>query len=343
MTIAVFFILLAFNPRRVDIPLVKITLAIQSVNTIALIIALLLNQIRITAEILCGSLRYILYTCYLTSIFMCTAVTVHLWIVITRRKLYQAKRNERWYYIIPICLASALAAALGVIPSSVYGMSSRCTAVTVPPKSYLAIRWGLYYGWFVIASAISFGCMVSVLRSTHKLTHSTYVHGRQPQLSTEAYRNAVNARANSQRLRSLVFYTIAYPVISFACNFPQLLQEIFSTAYRRELRGFIFVGRLFLFSEGFFLSLAFFMYPAVRHSIRDLTNSAVQYWVIDQEEFWHMNKAEIEQQGGLRALRKDPDCVPAEGHIIRDFTSWRGRLYHFFLSQTPEGRLVTSL
>ncbi|KAJ1833947.1 hypothetical protein LPJ63_002357 [Coemansia sp. RSA 2711] len=273
---------------------------------------------------------------------MCTAVTVHLWLVITRRRLTQAKKNERWYYIIPFALGIALSASLATIPSSAYGMPGRCYPVVIPSAQYLGIRWGLYYGWFVIASTISFLCMFSVLRSTRKLMHTTYTHARPYPSSTEAYRNAVNARANSKRLRSLAFYTIAYPVISFTCNFPQLVQELLSTVLKRELMWLVFVSRLILFSEGFFLSLTFFLYPAVRHSIRDLTNSAVQYWVIDQEEFWRMRKIDPEHKGNRQSLKKEAEEAPPDEHIVRDFSSRHGRLYHFILSWTPEGRLATS-
>ncbi|KAJ2454287.1 hypothetical protein EV183_001653 [Coemansia sp. RSA 2336] len=341
LTIITFFILLAFNSRRVNIPLVKITMSIQSVNAIALIISLILNQIHITSLILCGSLRYILYICYLASIFMCTAVTVHLWLVITKRKLVQAKRHERWYYILPFTLATVLSASLGTIPSGAYGQPNRCAPIIIPSHNYLAIRWGLYYGWFVIASVISFWCMFSVLRSTRSLMHTTYTHARPYPSSTEAYRNAVNARANSKRLRSLAFYTIAYPVISFMCNCPQLVQELVSSVAKRELRWFVFIGRLCLFSEGFFLSVTFFLYPAVRHSIRDMTNSAVQYWVVDQEEYWRMRKIEPNRTTYPSSSKNTADKARAEEHVVRDFNSYRGRLYHFLFSLTPEGRMVT--
>ncbi|KAJ2487385.1 hypothetical protein IWW47_005444, partial [Coemansia sp. RSA 2052] len=110
--IVVFFTLLACNSRRVNIPLVKITMSIQSVNAVALIITLVTNEVNMTSETLCSTLRYVVYVCYLSSIFMICAVTIHLWLVITRRKLSQAKRNERWYYIIPFALAFSLSAAL---------------------------------------------------------------------------------------------------------------------------------------------------------------------------------------------------------------------------------------
>ncbi|KAJ2129566.1 hypothetical protein GGH17_004054 [Coemansia sp. RSA 788] len=186
--------------------------------------------------------------------------------------------------------------------------------------------------------------MFSVLRSTRKLMHTTSMNGRAAHTSTEAYRNAVNARANSMRLRSLAFYTIAYPVISFMCNFPQLIQELLSTVLKRELRWLVFTSRLFLFSEGFFLSLTFFLYPAVQHSMRDLTNSAVQYWIVDQEEFWKMPKNEIKRRNSRKLFKKEVESAstPTEERIVRDFSSFRGRVYHFILSLTPEGRLATS-
>ncbi|KAJ2087627.1 ferroxidase fet3 [Coemansia sp. RSA 986] len=134
---------------------------------------------------------------------MACAVTIHLWLVITRRKLTLARRNERWYYIIPLSLAFSLSAGLACIPNSAFGMKNRCTEAVVPSHDYLVIRWCLYYGWFIIASVISFLCMFSVLRSARRLTHMTHMHGHSYQSSTEEYRDAVNARANSKRLRSL--------------------------------------------------------------------------------------------------------------------------------------------
>ncbi|KAJ1796779.1 hypothetical protein LPJ59_003540 [Coemansia sp. RSA 2399] len=348
LTIVVFFILLAFNSRRVNIPLVNITMAIQSVNSVALILSIVLLEVRITADVLCSSLRYILYICYLTSIFMACAVTVHLWLVITRRKLVLARRNERWYYIIPLSLAFSLSSALACIPSSAFGMANRCTEAVVPDHYYLLIRWCLYYGWFVIASVISFLCMFSVLRSARRLTHMTHTRGHSYQSSAEEYRNAVNARANSKRLRSLVFYTIAYPVISFVCNFPQLLQELLASTLKRPLVWLSFLSRVMLFSEGFFLSLTFFLYPAVIHSIRDLTHEAVRYWVIEQEEYWRMRKIEPGGTSQQQQQQRHPDHgvaeqLPSDKKDIRNFTSKHGRLYHFVLSLTPEGRRATSL
>ncbi|KAJ2551791.1 hypothetical protein EV175_003558 [Coemansia sp. RSA 1933] len=318
-------------------------MAIQSVNTVALIITIILLEVKITADVLCSSLRYILYVCYLTSIFMACAVTVHLWLVITRRKLVLARRNERWYYIIPLSLAFSLSSALACIPSSAYGMKNRCTEAIVPNHDYLLIRWCLYYGWFVIASVISFLCMFSVLRSARRLTHMTHTRGRTfQQPSTEEYRNAVNARANSKRLRSLVFYTIAYPVISFFCNFPQLLQELLSSTLKRPLVWLGFLSRVMLYSEGFFLSLTFFLYPAVIHSIRDLTHEAVRYWVIDQEEYWRMQKIEATRTTTSLAHGETEQMMTSDKKDIRNFTSRHGRLYHLVLSLTPEGRRATS-
>ncbi|KAJ2759138.1 hypothetical protein IWQ57_006633, partial [Coemansia nantahalensis] len=215
LTIGLFTILFIQNTQRVDLPLVKLTFVIQSVNAIALIITLVTNQLRITSFILCGTLRYVQYICYLTSIFMCCAITIHLWLVITRRKLAQARRNERWYYLVSFTLAVALSTTLATIPNSAYGQPSRCVQLKIPPRRYLGLRWGFYYSWFVVASAISFYCMFRVLYSTRRLTHMTHVDGNQRPSSTEAYRNQVNARANSKRLRSLAFYTVAYPLISF--------------------------------------------------------------------------------------------------------------------------------
>ncbi|PIA18041.1 hypothetical protein COEREDRAFT_6783 [Coemansia reversa NRRL 1564] len=343
MTVVIFFILLALNPRRVNIPLVKLTLAIQSVNSVALITTLVLNEVEIRAPILCGSLRYILYICYLASIFMCCAITIHFWLVITRRKLSQAKRNERWYYIIPITLAITLSAALAVIPDSAYHMPGRCALVLIPSSNYLGIRWGFYYAWFIIASAISFYCMASVLFSTRRLTHTTDIDRDTYTSSTEAYRNAVNARANGKRLRSLAFYTITYPLISFVCNFPMLLQELLSTVLKRRLAWFVLASRLILYSEGLLLSLAFFLYPAVRHSIRDLVNSAVQYWVIDQEEFWRLRRNQLTRRNSSQAFREKYKSSRTEEQIVRDFSSRRGRLYHFIFSKTPEGRVASTL
>ncbi|KAJ2763000.1 hypothetical protein H4S06_000340 [Coemansia sp. BCRC 34490] len=320
-------------------------MAIQSVNTIALVLTIILVEVEITADILCSSLRYILYICYLTSIFMSCAVTIHLWLVITKRKLVLARRNERWYYIVPLSLAFSLSAALASIPSSAYGMKDRCTEAVVPSHHYLIIRWCLYYGWFVIASVISFLCMFSVLRSARRLAHTTHRRGRVYQPSTEEYRNAVNARANSKRLRSLMFYTIAYPVISFVCNFPQLLQELLSSTLKLPLVWLRFVSVLMLYSQGFFLALTFFLYPAVTQSIRDLTHEAVQYWVVDQEEYWRMqrNESDRSSQQQQRLAQTDSEQMSGDKKDIRNFTSRQGRLCHFILKLTPEGRRSTNL
>ncbi|KAJ1965671.1 hypothetical protein GGI12_000618 [Dipsacomyces acuminosporus] len=320
-------------------------MSIQCVNAIASIISLVLNEVKIRAELLCSSLRYVLYICYLSSIFMCCAVTIHLWLVITKRRLKQAKENERWYFIVPFALAITLSASLAAIPNSAYKIPNRCMMVAVPSKTYLAIRWGLYYGWFVIAAIISIVCMISVLISAKKLTQTIPTHRRHSIATTEAYRNAVNTRANTKRLRSLIFYTIAYPVISLVCNFPQLIQELLSTVLKRELEWLAFAGRLLLFSEGFFLALAFFLYPAVLHSIRDITHAGIQYWVIEQEGFWRMRdesqktgKAQVGQIGQI-----ETGDLLADKQDLKNFNSLRGRIFHFILSRTPEGKLVSSL
>ncbi|KAJ2713910.1 hypothetical protein H4R19_002017, partial [Coemansia spiralis] len=169
-TIVFFTVLFILSTQRVDLPLVKLTIVIQSVNAIALIITLVTNEVHLGSYILCSTLRYVQYICYLTSIFMCCAITIHLWLVITRRQLAQARRNERWYYLISFTLALALSATLGTIPSSAYGQPNRCVQLTIPPRRFLALRWGFYYSWFVVASAISFYCMFRVLYSTRKLT-----------------------------------------------------------------------------------------------------------------------------------------------------------------------------
>ncbi|KAJ2029338.1 hypothetical protein IWW57_001764 [Coemansia sp. S610] len=343
LCIVVFFVLLACNSRRINIPLIRLTTSIQSVNAIALVITLVFNEVKITAETLCSTLRYVTYICYLSSIFMICAVTIHLWLVITRRKLSQAKRNERWYYIIPFALAIALSATLASIPNSAFGLTNRCAAAIIPSRNYLIIRWCLYYAWFVVASAISLACMASVLRSARRLTYSTNMRNSRYPASTEAYRNAVNARANGKRLRSLVFYTIAYPLISLVCNFPQLLHELLTTTTKRPLRGLGFVSRLLLYSEGLMLSIAFFSYPAVLHSIRDVTHSAVQYWVIEQEEFWRLRQSETRHGKSARVLKEDLSDVLLDRNDVKNFTSRRGRLYHFILLWTPEGKNVSGL
>ncbi|KAJ2858540.1 hypothetical protein J3B02_000130 [Coemansia erecta] len=334
---------MAYNSHRVNIPLIKITLSIQSVHAVALVITLLLNDIRIKAELLCSSLRYVLYSCYLTSIFLCCAITIHLWLVITRRKLNQARRNERWYYIISFTLAISLSAALATIPNSAFRISNRCLVAIIPSKEYLGIRWALYYAWFIIASAISILCMLSVLSSARKLTHTTHLRGRTHQTSTEAYRNAVNARANSKRLRSLVFYTIAYPLISFICNFPQLILELLTTVLKKELDALRLISLILLYSEGLFLGLAFFFYPAVLHSIRDINNSAVQYWVIEQEEFWRLQQNEIKRAHGGHMLGDEPSTSMMDQQDIKQFTSRKGRFYHWVLKKTPEGKRASIL
>ncbi|KAJ2074752.1 hypothetical protein GGH13_001098 [Coemansia sp. S155-1] len=272
-------------------------MSIQSVNTVDLIITLVTNEIRITAETLCSTLRYVIYICYLSSIFMICAVTIHLWLVITRRKLSQAKRNERWYYIVPFALAISLSATMVAIPNSAYGITNRCTVKAIPTRDYLIIRWCLYYGWFVVASAISLACMASVLKSVRRLTYSTNMQNSRYPASTEAYRNAVNARANGKRLRS----------------------------------------------EGFMFSLAFFSYPAVLHSIRDVTRSAVQYWVTEQEEFWRMRQSEARHGMSVQVLKEDLSDMLLDRSDVRNFTSRRGRFYHFILVRTPEGKIASGL
>ncbi|KAJ2720561.1 hypothetical protein GGI07_004525 [Coemansia sp. Benny D115] len=227
--------------------------------------------------------------------------------------------------------------ALAVIPNSAYKIPNRCLIAKVPSHEYLGIRWGLYYGWFVISAALSMMCMVSVLFSARKLTHSTHLRGRTTPSSTEAYRGAVNARANSKRLRSLVFYTIAYPLISLVCNFPQLIFELLSATTKRQIQGLGFASRLLLYSEGMFLSLAFFLYPAVLHSIRDINHSAVQYWVVEQEEYWRLKNSEMKHTGRTNLMSEDRSEMLVDRRDIKNFTSLRGRIYHFVFSRTSEG------
>ncbi|KAJ1731884.1 hypothetical protein LPJ61_002306, partial [Coemansia biformis] len=339
-TIVFFAVLFIQSTHRVDLPLVKLTMVIQSVHAIAMIITIVTNEIRVTSFLLCSSLRYVQYICYLTSIFLACAITIHLWLVITRRRLAQAKLIERWYFIVPLTLAITLSASLATIPSSAYGLPNRCADLRIPPWRYIIIRCGLYYSWFFMASAISFYCMFRVLHSTRQLTHTTHTHGRHLPSSTEAYRNQVNARANSKRLRSLAFYTVAYPVISFVSHFPTFLQELMCTALNRELRWLVFIARCMLYCEGLFMSITFFLYPAVRHSIRDLVNTSVQYWVVDQEEFWLIRQEE-DRRRKSRSGYKGIEVIQLEEQVVRDFTSRRGRIYHYILSKTPEGRLVT--
>ncbi|KAJ1895027.1 hypothetical protein LPJ66_004836 [Kickxella alabastrina] len=340
--IIVFLILLSFNAHRVNIPLVKITISIQSAHAIALILSILFNEITITSELLCSSLRYVMFICYLSSIFMCCAITIHLWLVITLRRLDQTRRNERWYYIISFALAICLSASLATIPNSAYGLANRCMNASIPTPQYLAIRWGLYYSWFVVASLISILCMISVLRSAFRLTHTTHTHGRRHISTTEDYRSAVNARANGKRLRSLVFYTIAYPVISLVCNFPTLVQELLSTVLKKNMMGFSFAARLLLACEGMFLALTFFLYPAVLHSIRDITYIAVQYWIVEQEELWRRKQCESKHLGDGHMLREDPNML-MDKTDLRNFTSLRGRIFHSILLKTSEGKRETSL
>ncbi|KAJ1733684.1 hypothetical protein LPJ61_001437 [Coemansia biformis] len=314
----------------------------QCFNVIALIDATVMNQVHVTSPMLCSILRYVLYISYLTTIFMTCAITIHLWLVITRRRLTQANHIERWYYIAPFTLALLLSATMATIPTSVYHVKSRCVRVSIPSSEYYGLRWGFYYSWFVVASAISFYCMSRILHSTRQLAHTTHLRINRQLSSTEAYRNQVNARANSERLRSLAFYTVAYPAISFVSHFPTVLQETLSFILNRELNWLDFASRCILACEGFLLSLAFFLYPAVRQSIRDLVNSAVQYWVIDQEEFWQLQREREKHQRGRRDY-VGIDDARLEEKILRDFTSRRGRIYHFIFSKTPEGRLATHM
>ncbi|KAJ1943382.1 hypothetical protein GGF37_002674 [Kickxella alabastrina] len=288
--VVVFFILLSYNAHRVNIPLVKITMSIQSVHAVAL-----------------------------------------------------TKRNERWYYIISYALAIILSAALAAIPNSAFKIVNRCMVASIPGPQYLGIRWALYYSWFVVASLISIICMISVLRSAQKLSHTTHTHGRRYTSTTEAYRSAVNARANGKRLRSLTFYTIAYPVISLVCNLPQLLQELLSTTMKKELTGLNFAARLLLCSEGTFLALAFFLYPAVLHSIRDITYSAVQYWVVEQEVFWRRKQSDTKNFHDGRMLHENPNDMMVDKTDLKNFTSTRGRILHFILLKTGEGKRATTL
>ncbi|KAJ2801906.1 hypothetical protein H4S07_004814 [Coemansia furcata] len=185
--------------------------------------------------------------------------------------------------------------------------------------------------------------MASVLKSVRRLTYSTNMRNSRYPASTEAYRNAVNARANSKRLRSLVICTIAYPIISLVCNLPQLMLELLTTTMKRPLNWLRFVAKLLLYSEGFMLSVAFFSYPAILHSIRDVIHSAVQYWIIEQEEFWRMQKSETRHGKLARALKEDLSDMLMDKNDVRNFSSRRGRIYHFILLRTPEGRRVSGL
>ncbi|ORX72249.1 hypothetical protein DL89DRAFT_265855 [Linderina pennispora] len=184
--------------------------------------------------------------------------------------------------------------------------------------------------------------MVSVLRSARRLTRVTFQHSSRHAVTTDDYRDEVNTRANSSRLRSLVVYTIAYPVIVLVCNIPQLIYELLSTVAKRKYPGFFIASRVMLYSQGFFLSLAFFALPAVRHSAKEMNHAAVQYWVIEQEEFWRMKKNPI-HRGYANIRQQEIGDFPTDEQDEHNFTSLRGRLYHFFLCQTPEGRLARTL
>ncbi|KAJ1956145.1 hypothetical protein EC988_001501 [Linderina pennispora] len=320
-----------------SLPLLKLTTSIQTVNMLALIITLCQGEIHIRAELLCSCLRYIQFICYLSSIFMSCSATVHLWLVITRRNLKKAAQCERWYFVVPFALAFTLSAILAALPNTAYGIRNRCLGAAIPSKKYLIIRWCLYYGWFVISSAIAICCMISVLISARRLTRTTPPSDVRAFLTTEDYRDAVNSRANSKRLRSLVAYTITYPVIVVVCNMPQLIHELLSTVLKRPLEGLYIAAMVLLYSQGFFLSLAFFSYPAVRHSAREMIHAAVQYWVIEQEEFWRMQH----HDAGERNIRQQEiGDFPTDKRDANNFTSMRGRLYHFILCLTPEGRLA---
>lgn len=342
LCVLTFVVLYSSNARRIDIPLVKITMTIQAVNTLSLVVIIVFNAVTITSELLCAIMRYSLFICYLCTMFMSTAITIHLWLVISRRHLDQATRGKRWYYIIPFSLAFTLAAILGIMPSKAYGFDNRCLGAIIPNTNYLIIKWALYYGWFVASFIISVVCMINILLSARRLTHTTDTRRGSAINSTEAYRNEVNARANSKRLRSLVVYTIVFPVISFASNFLQLFEEMLSGILKREIDWLVFMSRFMLYSEGFFLSLAFFCYPAVRHSFRDITRSSIQYWVCEQEEYWHTLKAERKLQRTGASINR-PATISMDERDIKNFSSLRGQLYHFLLKRTPEGRLLSNL
>ncbi|KAJ2285311.1 hypothetical protein IWW55_007294 [Coemansia sp. RSA 2706] len=55
-----------------------------------------------------------------------------------------------------------------------------------------------------------------------------------------------------------------------------------------------------------------------------------------------MRKIDPEHKGNRQSLKKEAEEAPPDEHIVRDFSSRHGRLYHFILSWTPEGRLATS-
>ncbi|KAJ2109300.1 hypothetical protein GGI16_000788 [Coemansia sp. S142-1] len=90
-------------------------------------------------------------------------------------------------------------------------------------------------------------------------------------------------------------------------------------------------------------SLAFFSYPAVLHSIRDVTRSAVQYWVTEQEEFWRMRQSEARHGMSVQVLKEDLSDMLLDRSDVRNFTSRRGRFYHFILVRTPEGKIASGL
>ncbi|KAJ2826944.1 hypothetical protein GGI24_002781 [Coemansia furcata] len=121
------------------------------------------------------------------------------------------------------------------------------------------------------------------------------------------------------------------------------MQELLSTTLKRPLVWLNFASKLLLYSEGFMLSLAFFSYPAIVHSIRDVTHSSVQYWIIEQEEFWRMRQSETRHGKSAHILKEDLSDMLLDRNDVKNFTSRRGRLYHFILLQTPEGRRVSGL
>ncbi|KAJ2620898.1 ferroxidase fet3 [Coemansia sp. RSA 1358] len=77
----------------------------------------------------------------------------------------------------------------------------------------------------------------------------------------------------------------------------------------------------------------------VLHSIRDLTHIAVQYWVIEQEEYWIMQKREKASKVSNQIVENRPVNSVDDKRDIRNFTSMHGRLYHFIFSWTPEATL----
>ncbi|KAJ1837661.1 hypothetical protein LPJ73_007324 [Coemansia sp. RSA 2703] len=90
------------------------------------------------------------------------------------------------------------------------------------------------------------------------------------------------------------------------------------------------------------MALVFFFYPAVMHSVRDINHTAVQYWVIEQEEFWRQRQQKPTFSDG-RIINEEPSEEMMDKRDIRNFTSWQGRLYHFILTKTPEGNRASIL